>query len=275
MDIDRRILWLIYGLALAYPLIFPIGLPISIDDTTAETFNVIDNLEPGSRIAFHARVGGVTLPELYPIAKAIIQHLWEIEDVKLIFLTFGVDSPVWQDKIMSEIDMRGREYGVDYVYLGYTPGGLTAQTMMADDLPSLVSVDYYGTPFNELPNNGAIMKDIKTAADFDILIDIEGSGYENFLGPWQAKYGTPTILGVQAVNIPGTIVYWEAGQIIGYIKGARGAAEYENLIGKPGDAVAGMDAQSLAHITVMILIILGNINYFLSERKGTRLEVTT
>jgi hypothetical protein len=268
MEIDRRILWLIYGIALAYPLLWPIGLPISIDVTTAETFDVLENLEPGSRVAMHARVGGVTLPELYPIAKAMIQHLWTIDDVKIIFLTFGVDSPVWQDKIMSEIDMKGREYGVDYVYLGYTPGGLTAQAMMADDLPALVSVDYYGTPFNELPGNGAIMEGITNAADFDLLIDIEGSGYENFLGPWQAKYGTPTILGVQSVNIPGTIIYWDAGQIIGFIKGARGAAEYENLIGKPGDAVAGMDAQSLAHVTVLLLIILGNIKYYLYDKKS-------
>ena len=48
----------------------------------------------------------------------------------------------------------------------------------------------------------------------------------------------------------------------------KGAAEYEQLIGKPGTASVGMDAQSLTHLLIVIFVIVGNIQYFLSKRKG-------
>jgi hypothetical protein len=38
-----------------------------------------------------------------------------------------------------------------------------------------------------------------------------------------------------------------------------GAAEYEMLVGHPGLASRGMDAQSLAHIFIALLIVLGNL----------------
>ncbi len=63
--------------------------------------------------------------------------------------------------------------------------------------------------------------------------------------------------------------YIRSGRAKGYLGGLRGAAEYEQLVKAPGKGLAGMDSQSLGHMTVIIFLILGNLGYFLS-RKTTR-----
>jgi hypothetical protein len=267
MDIDSRIIWLVYIILLAYPLRYPIGLPISLDPVTQSTYNVVNNLKPGARVAFVASLGGVSLPELYPIAKILIIHLFRMPDVKVIFTSFSVEGPVWVQKIMSEIDTNGRVYGIDYVYLGFTPGGVTAITAMANDLPSLVQKDYFGTSFNQLPNNGAILEEIKSAVDFDLLIVVQASGYTDYIGPWSAKYGIPTIMAPMSEGVPQVLTYYTSKQIIGLVKGARGGAEYEQLLHTPGDSIRGMDAQSAASITLITGVIIGNLTYYVSRKK--------
>jgi hypothetical protein len=48
-----------------------------------------------------------------------------------------------------------------------------------------------------------------------------------------------------------------------------GAAEYETLVDAPGLATRGMDAQSLAHVFIALMIVLGNLA-FLPEGKSGR-----
>ncbi len=69
------------------------------------------------------------------------------------------------------------------------------------------------------------------------------------------------------VNVPEIMPNLQAGQIVGIVAGMRGAAEYEIMVGKPGTAVAGMDAQSFAHVLIMLLIIVGNVGYILTRKK--------
>ncbi|MBN1593110.1 MAG: hypothetical protein JW941_07695, partial [Candidatus Coatesbacteria bacterium] len=56
-------------------------------------------------------------------------------------------------------------------------------------------------------------------------------------------------------------------QLQGMLGGLSGAAEYEDLINRPAAAKSGMDAQSIVHILMILLIILGNIAYFGTRRK--------
>jgi hypothetical protein len=45
-------------------------------------------------------------------------------------------------------------------------------------------------------------------------------------------------------------------------------AEYEKLIAAPAFATSAMDAQSIGHFTLVVLIVIGNILYFVNRRKG-------
>jgi len=60
--------------------------------------------------------------------------------------------------------------------------------------------------------------------------------------------------------------------LTGLLAGMKGAAEYEVLVQKNGysraymPAVAAMDSQSLAHIVIMVLVIIGNVAFFATRR---------
>ena len=72
---------------------------------------------------------------------------------------------------------------------------------------------------------------------------------------------------------PKFYAYVSSGQFVGLLGGMRGAAEYEILIGEEADAVTGMQAQSLVHLLIIALVILGNVGFFLGRgriRKGSR-----
>jgi hypothetical protein len=58
-----------------------------------------------------------------------------------------------------------------------------------------------------------------------------------------------------------------AGQMTGLLGGMKGAAEYEKLIGHPDKAMRGMDAQSLAHMAIIFLVIVGNIGFFATRKR--------
>jgi len=45
-------------------------------------------------------------------------------------------------------------------------------------------------------------------------------------------------------------------------------AEYEKLLDRPAFATKAMDAQSVGHYTLVILIILGNVLFLINKRKA-------
>jgi hypothetical protein len=52
--------------------------------------------------------------------------------------------------------------------------------------------------------------------------------------------------------------------------GLVGAAEYERLRGEAGPALAGMDSQSVVHIAIVLLILVGNVAYFSGRLRGRK-----
>jgi hypothetical protein len=153
---------------------------------------------------------------------------------------------------------------VDYVDLGYIPGDEAAISGLCRDLHALVSKDYFGTPISQIP----LLDNVKTASDFTIVIDITASADSQFwLNQAYAAYGTKIALGMASAKVPDAYAYYKAGQIFGILESLKGAAQYESLIKSPGTAIIGMDAQSLAHLYIVLLIFAGNITYFLGRKK--------
>lgn len=65
---------------------------------------------------------------------------------------------------------------------------------------------------------------------------------------------------------PKQYAYYSAGQLNGLLGGMKGAAEYEKLVGRPALAITGMGAQSIAHLLIIFLVLIGNIGYFAGRR---------
>lgn len=158
--------------------------------------------------------------------------------------------------------------GTDWVNVGYKPGGqVWAEKATVDFIEACAGVDANGKPLASMP----IFQGIKTSADTDLFIDLAAGnpGIEELIKTVGAK-GTPIIGAVTAVSITGQLPALQAGLIKGLQMGMRGAAEMELLVNRPDKAIAGMDAQSLSHVLLILFILLGNIGYLATRQSGAK-----
>lgn len=277
-NIDVRILYLLLVLSIALPLLFPIGLPIAINDSTRGIYNMIEELPEGSYIMLVAAYDPSGQAELYPQNLALVRHCFQ-KNLRVIgFAQWELGAGLMADALDLAAKEYDKEYGKDYIHLGYKPGGTILIRGMVKDIYESARADMNGTPLEQLP----MMKDFQNLTDVKAIVAIcAGSPGIN---EWITYVGTPSqnpgpnnpdgfkhvVLlgeGTNSVSVPGAKSRLQAGLIEGLLEGGRGAAEYELLIDRPGDGIAMMDAQSMGHLLIILFIVLGNIGYLVSGRK--------
>jgi hypothetical protein len=62
--------------------------------------------------------------------------------------------------------------------------------------------------------------------------------------------------------------YYEAGQLVGFVAGTRGAAEYEALTNNPGIASANTAAVSFGMMWFALMIVLSNLFNYMAKRRS-------
>ncbi|QOR33759.1 hypothetical protein IMX26_09615 [Clostridium sp. 'deep sea'] len=268
-NIDRRIIYLLVLVALAFPLVKPIGLPFSINDSSNKFYDRVEALQPGDVVAVSFDYSPSGSAQLDPQARAVIKHLFSKPDIKVVIVSFWASGPLFADKFLSEIEgTHDKQYGEDYVSLGYVAGAETAISSFGKSIHATFSTDRKGNKLSDIP----MLKEIKSAADFDLLVSFcSGTpGVPEHVRQIVTVYDTPFIVGMNSVSVANNIPYYNAGQIKGYLNGLRGAAEYEMLLKEPGIAAASMDSLSFAHLTVILFILLGNVAYFTNASRKKR-----
>ena len=139
--------------------------------------------------------------------------------------------------------------------------------LLSENILGFVAGDYYSQSTEGMD----IFDGINTAEDVDLFIRISKSSILPFIQYFR-PYGKPVTGGAIGTQISNHQAYVESGQLQGYLGSLRGAAEYEQLLSRPGDATAVMDAQSAAHVFVVLLIVLGNIGEFAAKRAKISLK---
>lgn len=263
--LDRRIIYLLAWAFVLFPLLNPLGLPIPISQDSRAWYDYIDAIPDGSTILFSMDYGVSGMPELFPMTVATMAHLWS-RDVKVVVIAFWSQGPLVFNTLLTQLNPEdfGKVYGEDWVELGYMPGGETAMNALASDIHAAFTRDFLeNRPISEFP----IMQDIRTAQDIDLIVSMETGtpGLAEWLRQWQAPHGVPIIVGCIGVSVPGMIPYLNSGQLSALMPGLTTSAEYEVLLGRPGLAVAGVDAVSTSHLMLVLLVIMGNIAYFASR----------
>jgi hypothetical protein len=263
--IDHRILYAAVIIVIIIPLLHPLGLPITVTEATLKAYRAVDEYaKPGSVVIIAFEFIAGNWPEMGPIAVAMTQHVFNKPGVRIIILAMGRDEgPILAERTLRYVDTKGKEYGKDYVNLGFFAGAEAAMAAFARDIPGLVKKDYYGTPIENLP----VMSGLKDLRDIDLFICLWSGtpGWVEYLRQWQTPYGIPSVGGTLGIVGPGAQPYVAAGQLKGLVVGLRGGGEYEKLINKPGEATAGLDAISTTHVLIFLCVILGNIGYFASR----------
>lgn len=262
-NLDRRVLYLLVVAMLFYPLMWPIGLPVGLSETTQKAYDTIEKLKPGDIALLSPSYTPGTIAENLPQTVVFARHLMK-KGVRIIGVATRPDAAMFNDQVLSKwAPHYGYVYGRDYVVLPYMAGDESYIISMGRmPFSELHPVDFYGKS-----TAGTVVDDVKTVHDITIVVDmLTGDSLTWYVRQLNASFGTIVTGGCTAVATPGLMPYVASGQLSGLLSGLKGAAEYEVLAGTPGTAASGMDAQSLSHLLILFFVIIGNIAYIARRR---------
>jgi hypothetical protein len=267
--VDRRWIFLVIGLAVLLPLFFPLGLPIRATNATQRVYDAVEELAPNSKVLVSFEYGPSTKPEIHPMAIAVLRHLFT-NNQKVYVTCLWPDGQFMAEDALTEIaeEEFGLTYGKDYVLLGFRPGNEAVVKGLVSNLRKLYTTDARGTLVDQIP----MMANVNKVKDFDFIFSAS-AGYPGTI-EW-VQYaadptGVPMSTGTTSIQVNDVMPYVQSGQVKGILAGMPGAAEYEALIGSPGIGTSGMDAQSIAHLVIVIFIVFGNITYFIETRRAKK-----
>jgi len=265
LGVDRRILFIFIGLGTAIPLLMPVNLPITVTPRVEAAYQTIDTLPAGSRVLISMDYEPDTMAELYPMSIAIMRHCFR-KNLKVIGMTLYPAGPGLVEPAMrTAAEAEGKTRNVDYAFLGYKSGFQTVMIGFGESIRQQYPVDFYNTPLDEIP----IMKGVDSYAQIDLVVNLTASSAADYWIQFAStRYHKKLVLGATAVMATDYYPYLSSKQLLGLVGGMKGAAEYERRMDLFGDARRGMDAQSLVHVIIAILVILGNLALFVSQRSG-------
>jgi len=263
--VDRRVVFVLIGLAIILPLFTNWQLPLTPTPPVQDFYDFIENLPPGTRVAVADDWDPGSKAELQTASKAVLAHCFR-KGLRVIDLTmWGTGTIIVGDTLQEAARKAGKEYGKDYVYLGFKEGREITMAGAAQNLRTVYPVDNYGTDISELP----ILDGVESLRDVAVIITVSAGypGTKEWVQQVQKRFNIPMIAICNGVSEPEYQPYYSSGQLKGLVGGLANIAVYESLIGVRGFATTSMVAQSSGHYMLAALVLLGNFFYAVSRRK--------
>ncbi len=269
---DRRWVFLGMALAIVIPMLFPASCAFEVDQRVRQLYDEVEQVPAGATVLISADFDPASRPELEPFYRANLHHLFR-KDVKVVVLTLWEFAPPLVLPILDQVAaMHGKTYGEDYVFLGYKPGKELAIKSIGSNIPKTFPTDVRGTKTTDIP----VMQGFKQAKDFAMLINISAGfpGTKEYVLQIQGQYDLKLASACTAVSAPDYIPYYKAGQLFGLAGGMPGSAQYEKLVFPDGPpegvtllATQAINVLNLGHLYIILLIIAGNLAFFVTRRR--------
>ena len=264
--IDRRYIFLLIFFGVAIPLIVPLGLHVETSPNVQMVYDLIENTQPGSKVLISFDYDPASKPELHPMGKAVLKHCFQ-KDIKVIITALWPMGVAMAQDILSQLqaEFPEAEYGKDYINMGFKAGAIVTIQAMGKNFRKVFPQDMNGTDIIEFK----ILEGVEDFSDFSFAFSLSAGapGIKEWVMIAHDKYNLTTSGGTTAVTAPSILPYVnDLNQLTGLLGGLKAAAEYEQLIKSPGTATSGMDAQSIAHLIIIIFILIANINYWRNKK---------
>ncbi|MDY6914725.1 MAG: hypothetical protein SVM86_00195 [Candidatus Cloacimonadota bacterium] len=229
--LDRRYIYIVVAVAIIIPLLIPFNTPTYVTEPTANIYKKIDSFadREDKAILMSFNHDASTMPELFPMEVSILRHCFE-RNVKVFTLCFLPQAaPLVDYAINTAKEGYDVTSGVDYLNFGYRPYALQLPIIlgMGEDISEALETDSEGRKIDNLK----IMENIRNYDDMNLVIDFSGSAsIQTWIIYARAKFGANIAAGITAVMVADNYPYLQTGQLVGMLRGLKGAAEYEKLV---------------------------------------------
>ena len=283
-NLDRRWIFLLMFLSVSIPILLQLQFPEKPTGLAKAVFDEIEVLKEGDPVLLAFDFDPGSEGELGPMATAFVRHCCE-KKLKMYFIGLWPIGPQMIDDNINKVikaDFPKLEYGKDYVNLGFKPGNEGVIKVIVTDLRELYTTDDKGTNVDQIE----MMDGINSVQDFDLVINVS-AGYVG-TKEWVQYAATPypekirLVAGCTGVQAPLLYPYIPQ-QLKGLLGAIKGAAEYEKLVidkydreqgrepdGKYLEGIRRMGPQLVAHILMILLIIVGNIIFFIEKKQEAK-----
>ena len=294
-NLDRRWVFLMMLLAVAVPILAKAQFPEKPTGLAKAVFDSVEALQPGDPVLLAFDFDPASEGELGPMATAFVRHCAE-KHLKMYFMSLWPVGPRMIEDAVAKVikaDFPEMKYGEDYMDLGYKSGYEGVIKVIVTDLKQLYTTDHFGTGIDSIP----MMAGIKSVQDFKLVINVS-AGYAG-TKEWVQYAATPypnikIVAGCTGVQAPLLYPYIPE-QLPGLLGAIKGAAEYEKLVldkyganhpvrdadgnpvlgpdgkplipGKYKEGIRRMGPQLIAHMLMILLIIVGNVIYFMERSR--------
>lgn len=285
-NLDRRWIFLLMFLAVAVP-IYVTGLtkqtfPEKALPLATNVFNEVEKLEPGDRVLLAFDFDPGSEGELGPMATTFTYHCAR-KGLKMYFMAlWPLGEQMINDNINKVIkeDFPDLEYGEDYINLGFKAGNEGVIKVVITDMKQLYTTDASGNDINGFP----MMQGIENIQQMDLVCNVSAGypGTKEWVQYAVTAYPDEIKLVAGCTGVQAPLLYpYIPDQLPGLLAAIKGASEYESLViekypppaGREGvymEAQRRMSPQLVAHVLMVLLIIAGNIIFFIERKREVR-----
>ncbi len=266
----RRWIYLLIALAVIIPFLVPGGVAgslVSISNTAAADFyDTLQTAPSGSTVLMSFDYDPSMTGEMDLAANAIARDLVKRQVRIIAVSTLETGPQIAQNVLDKAASGNSYRYGTDYLNLGYLPGHEAGLAQLATTGLPVNSRDLaQGRPLDQF----TAFAGIRRLQDVQLVVELAGT--EDALKMWmeqvQPRVGVRIVAAVSAGVEPKARVYLGAHQLAAITSGMVGAARFEILSNRPGLAVASINAQSAAMVVLILIVVLGNIVFWVSRAR--------
>ncbi len=229
------------------------------------THNLLDTLPANSSVLavfdYDPALSGELQAAVAPVVDRILTR-----GAHLALISTSPTGPALAEQFLHSTQAAHLQAGVQYVNLGYLPGGPSGIYYFAGNLQEAIPQAVDGNDAWASP----ALQDVKQLSDFGLLLVITDNAdtARSWVEQTQSAIGdTPVLMVVSAQAEPMVRPYFDSGQVDGMVTGLTGGKTYEQTYGTTGLARHYWDAFGTGTLAAVLLILVGGAgNALLAQR---------
>lgn len=274
-NLDRRWLYLAVWGACAIPFFVSIRLPVYVSRETRLLYEAIEKCPPDKIVLVDSSWDSGSQGENQGQLEVVIEHLFR---KRIQFVVVSVEitqlGPQFADQVIEKLvktKFPDRQYGVDWVNLGYTKGGWQALQQIAKDIRRQYKKDSRNFSLDDAEHL-PLMQRVRNIEDIALIYSVTYSPMEDWISFVHEVYRTPLAFGCAGIQSTTYYRYVLSKQLVGMLVGVRGAAEYDALLHPdPKERISQgtklIVPQSFGHLVIIGAVVLGNLGFVAARRR--------